>query len=152
MIDKYLQFLKEGILYNKGDLKNHKGIACVIWNKNKDKVLMQDHVKFNFWTLPVGKVDPGDSIDKTIKKEMKEELNINVSEYKLLFNWVGNYKREGKIVKVHAYDFEILKYSGTIKNNEPKKHRSIKWMTIQDIKKLKNISDNTKKFLKYHKG
>ena len=151
MINEYLEFLIENNLLNKADLKNHYGIACVIWNKDKTKILMQDHIKYSMWTIPVGKVDVGDSIDKTIKKEMKEEININVTKYKELFNWIGIYKRQGKRVKVTVHVIEVLSYNGTIKNTEPKKHKSLKWMTIKELSKIKNLSDNTQKYLDYIK-
>ena len=147
----YLEQLQENIQYTKRDLENHKGIGCIIWNKNKTKILMMDHVKFNFWTIPVGKSDIGDSLDKTIKKEMKEELNIKVIKYKTLVEWIAKYKRKSKLVKIHAFVLDIKKYNGVIKNNEPKKHRSIKWMTVDEIRGLSKVSDMTRKFLEYKK-
>jgi len=148
MINHYLDYIQESIPYTKSDLKNHNAIGCIIWNEDNSRVLMQDHIKFNFWTIPVGKVDLGDTIDNTVKKEMKEELNINVKRFKVIYDWTSNYNRNGKLVKVHAYLCEILEYNGTIKNNEPQKHRELKWMTIDEIKNLKKISDTTKYFLK----
>lgn len=140
--------MNEDIQYNKDDLKNHKGICCIIWNHNRDKILMQDHVKFNFWTIPVGKVDDGDTLNNTIKKEMKEELNINIKKFKEIINWKEYYNRFDKIIEVHLFLYEIISYQGSIKNNEPKKHRSFEWMTIDEIKKLNKISHGTEQFLK----
>jgi len=142
----YLDLLKE-IQYNPGDLRpKHSGISAVII-KNK-KILMMDHVKFNFWTIPVGKVEEGQTVEEGLLMEMKEELNIKPTKYKLIGRFRKKYIRNGKSVMVDAHIFHIEKWTGTLRNNEPKKHRSIKWMTIDEIKKIKKLSNSTEEMLK----
>jgi ADP-ribose pyrophosphatase YjhB (NUDIX family) len=142
IIDKYLKEIQ----YNEEDLRPHHGVSAVIRKGNK--ILMMDHVKFNFWTIPVGKVEQGQSVEDGLKKEIKEELNITPTRYKEIGQFVRFYPRKGKKVKVEAHIFLIENWKGTIRNNEPQKHRSIKYMTIPEIKKLKKISDATKEMLK----
>ncbi len=142
LIDLYL----EKIQYNDEDLQAHDGVSAVIMKGNK--ILMMDHVKFNFWTIPVGKVDPNQSIEAGMKMEMKEELNIIPTKYKKIGQFIRMYPRGGKKVKVTAHIFLIEKWTGTIRNNEPKKHRSIKFISIPEIKKMKKLSDATKEALK----
>ncbi len=142
----FLDYILEKIQYNDEDLQAHDGVSAVIMKGNK--ILMMDHVKFNFWTIPVGKVEPNQSIEDGLKMEMKEELNINPRKYKEIGQFIRTYARGGKKVKVTAHIFSIEKWTGTLKNNEPKKHRSIKFMTRPEIKKLKSISDATKEALK----
>jgi len=142
LIDIYL----EKIQYNPEDLKDHYGVSAVI--KKGNKILMMDHIKFNFWTIPVGKVDKNQSIADGLKMEMKEELNITPTKFKQIGSFTRKYPRGGKTVTVKAIIFLIEKWTGTPKNNEPHKHRSIKYMTIDEIKRTKKISDATKEMLK----
>jgi len=143
----FIDTILEKIQYNEDDLRTkHDGIAAVIMKG--DKILMMDHVKFNFWTIPVGKVDENQSVEDGFKMEIGEELGIKPIKYKEIHKFVKRYKRESKMVTVTSHIFLIEKWTGTIRNNEPKKHRSIKWMTVDEIKKQREISDATKEALK----
>jgi hypothetical protein len=56
------------------------------------------------------------------------------------------------VVTIISHIFMIDSWGGTIRNNEPKKHRSIKWMTLDEIEKLKRmkkLSDSTIEAIKY---
>jgi len=139
------QYLKK-IQYTPGDFRpEHDAIGGVI--KKGNKILMMDHVKFNFWTIPIGKVEPGQTIEEGLIQEMKEELNITPTKFKKIHKFKKSYTRQGKKVTVKVHMFSISSWRGTIKNNEPKKHRSIKWMTRDEMKKYR-LSDNAKEVLK----
>ena len=138
------------IQYTEEDLQDFQAIGSV-FIKDK-KILMMDHVKFNFWTVPIGKVPKGKTVTQGLKQEMKEELNVNVIKQKQLVIWKRTFNWRGKKIKTENFLFLIEDYKGHIKNNEPKKHRSIKYMSIAEIKKVRT-SDMTKSMLKiYDKG
>jgi len=80
---------------------------------------------------------------------MKEEVNIIPTKFKEVDRLVNTYKRDGKNVKVDARLFDIIEFKGTIKNNELRKHRSMKFINVVELKKIKNISIMTKLALKY---
>lgn len=140
-LDTYL----EKIQYTPGDLEDYKAIGA-IFIKDK-KILMMDHVKFNFWTIPIGKAEKNETMEQALKKEMKEELNVIVRKFELITIWKKIFYNAGKKIKTENYLYLIKDYSGTIRNNEPHKHRSIKYMTIDEIKKAK-LSEMTKSMLK----
>jgi 8-oxo-dGTP diphosphatase len=52
-----------------------------------DKILLVRHVKDDrqYWLIPGGGVDFGETIDECAKREIKEETNIDVKLLKLLF-------------------------------------------------------------------
>jgi len=146
MLQQYL----EKIQYTPGDLEDFQAIGA-IFIKNK-KILMMDHVKFNFWTVPIGKADKGEPVEHALKKEMKEELNIAVKKYKLITIWKRTFTNAGKKIKTENFLYLVENYSGTIKNNEPNKHRSIKYMSIEEMRKVR-LSEMTKAMLRsYDKG
>ena len=42
-----------GVNYNMEDIVSHHGVAAVVKDR-RGKILMQEHVKYGFWTIPVG--------------------------------------------------------------------------------------------------
>lgn len=134
--------------YNAEDIVDHHGVAAVIKN-DQDEVLMQDHVKFGFWTIPVGKVMAGDDIVAGLNQEILEECNITVLESKELTTKDYAYERDGKNVHVVSHLYEITKYEGEIKNNEPQKHTQQLFLPISKIEKLPYLSDSTILYLDY---
>jgi len=133
--------------YTNEDCVDHSCIAAMI--KDNDKILIMDHIKMGCWAVPVGKVKPGDSIENTLHIEMMEELGIEIINYEKIISFVRPYIINGIHVKVNYNIFNILEYNGIIKNLEPHKHRSIKFMVIDDIKKLDRISTATKAVIRY---
>src|SRR3989344_4093134 len=136
----------KSIKYNDEDILNHHGVAAIIKNKNGE-VLMQEHAKYGFWTIPVGKVKIGQSIKDGLKQEILEECNIIVEEYNEIKTRDYFYDRNGNNVKVISHLFEILKYKGKIKNNEPQKHKNQLFISLENIKKLSYLSDLTLLYL-----
>ena len=134
------------IKYNSEDLDNHHGVAAVVKN-TRGEILVQKHVKLGFWTIPVGKVKKDQSVEEGLKQELVEECSIVVKEHREIIVKDFFYKRNGKNVKVTGHLFEILKYSGKVKNNEPEKHSRQLFMSLESIMKLPYLSDLTLLYL-----
>jgi ADP-ribose pyrophosphatase YjhB (NUDIX family) len=130
------------IKYTPEDLNDHDATSVII-KDDKGRILMQDHIKYDFWTIPAGKVRPGQTIIEGVKEEVFEETNLKVIECKELVSKVYDYDRNGTVVKVNAHIFEILRSEGELKNMEPHKHREQRFMTIEEIAKLPHVSDTT---------
>lgn len=160
MIEKYLKVLQEASNYiplvlgkiklTEEDLQDFQSIGAVF--QKGDKFLLLDHVKFNFWSVPIGKVPKGKKVEQGLKMEMKEELDVTVTKYRLLNIWKRTFFWQGKRIKTENYLYYIDDYKGRIKNNEPHKARSLKYMTINEIRKHR-ISAMTEVLLKlYDRG
>jgi len=134
------------IKYNKEDLADHYGVCAVI-KDSQGRILMQNHVKYGFWTIPVGKVDFGKNIEEGLKQEIFEECGLVIEKMKELVAKDYEYERNGKKVRVLAHLFEIIKYSGQIQNKEPQKHKEQKFVALEEIKKLPHLSDLTLLYL-----
>jgi 8-oxo-dGTP diphosphatase len=134
------------INYNKEDIVSHRGVAAVIRNK-QGEILMQEHAKYGFWTIPVGKVKSGQKIEDGLREEIKEETNLSIREFKELKFKKFTYIRNGNKVEVLSHLFEILDYGGAVKNNEPQKHRKQLFLPLAKIKKLPYLSDLTLLYL-----
>lgn len=134
--------------YNKEDLVDHHGITAIIYDE-RGNILMQDHIKLGFWTMPVGKVKEGQEIIDALKEEISEECGIVILKCKEVGSFTKIYNRSGTNVKVTQHIFEVEDYSGTPKNLEPHKHRNQIFINLNDIKNISNLSDASRYVIEY---
>jgi len=132
--------------YTEEDLADHHAIGAVIKDE-KGRILMQHHVKFNFWTIPLGKAKNGESPEEGVKTEIFEECNLHVKKLKEIAFREIVYNRNGRDVKVFTHTFEILEYTGKLENKEPHKHKEQKFIELEEIKNMPYLSDQTLMFL-----
>jgi 8-oxo-dGTP pyrophosphatase MutT (NUDIX family) len=134
--------------YNSADLVDYQAVAAVI--KDKDgKILMQKHNKYGFWTIPVGKVEPGQTLEDGLRQEVREECNIVLTKYKQIIQRNFKYIRLGNKIDVDTRIFEVYSYTGKVKNNEPQKHSIQKFLTVDEIAQLDEISHVTQLYLEH---
>jgi len=103
-------------------------------NENKTKLLIIQRAKDdhwpNFWEIPRGKVEPGESIVNGLKREVKEETNLDIDiiQYFNKFNYIT--MNHGIIDRVSTqYNF-ICKLKDN--NQEVKlshEHQNYKWIS-----------------------
>ncbi|MCK9467032.1 MAG: class I tRNA ligase family protein [Candidatus Absconditabacterales bacterium] len=89
-------------------------VCCVI--KRDDKFLIGYHKKGQKYVFPGGKIEKGDSIEKTVIKEIKEEIGVEVKSQKT----IGEFKEilKGNIWNLIYVETEI---EGEPQNMEPDK-------------------------------
>ena len=109
--------------------------AAVIIRNAEGKILVQDHVKHNFLTMPIGGVEPGESHRTAIIRELQEELGIEKAAFTTILT--GDIKCGDQWVDTHI--FEVAIYHGEIINKEPHKHRSLMWYSKEELLALRSV-------------
>jgi len=79
------------------------------------------------WEFPGGKVEKGETPKEALKREIKEELNVEIKVTEFVTTVVHEY--ESFIITLHAYYAEYL--SGEFKPNE---HLETKFLTKEEMK------------------
>ena len=120
--------------------KYPKCVTCVI-RDDEDRILVLEHMKCkNKFTLPAGTMEPDEremenGYIKTVIREMKEELDIDIDQDNVTLvetTWAYYDRIDGhKVYWEHVCD--ISEFSGEIKNMEPHKHPSMKWVTPEEV-------------------
>lgn len=133
-------------------------VGGVILN-NRDEILLQYHIKYDCWTIPMGKVENGLDIIETLRKEFKEELDINVEECeeiiskKYIYDNINpkdwTFEKSGKTFVVMFHLFMINKWNGEIKNKEPHKHSEMRFCDIDRVRTIGARSDALNLYLEY---
>ena len=85
------------------------------------------------WDPGGGGLEFGDTVENTLKKEIKEEYCTDVLSYEFL--GFRDVHREHDGVKTHwiGLDFKVLVDRGKVKNGEPNKFDEIGWFSIDNL-------------------
>ena len=75
------------------------GVAAIIQNDNQE-ILYELRVDCNFWGLPGGRIDPGESALEACVREVQEETGLNVKYDRLVGVYTGL-----------TYGYPLRKYS-----------------------------------------
>jgi len=111
------------------------GGGALIFNKKKEILLMKRFGKVRnnagWWSKPGGRVEYGETAIKMVKREIKEETNINIDVWGWLPHTDHIMKKEGQ----HwvAINFIANHKKGELKNNEPHKCQELGWFSLNKL-------------------
>jgi ADP-ribose pyrophosphatase len=129
--------MNEPELKDKSSLKKGKdyigvGVGAII--VEQDRVLLLKRLKepeAGYWSIPGGAVDFGETIEDALKRELKEELSVDVKIIKLL-GVTNHILPEAEIHWVSpVFLVEVL--SGNPKIMEADKHSDLGWFMISNL-------------------
>jgi 8-oxo-dGTP diphosphatase len=108
-----------------------KVTCALIIENNKILAVKRGHDQYNpgMWEFPGGKVKEGESLENCIKRELYEELDIEVTLHKLLPPVVHNYPE---------FEIKLIPFICEMKNGDLKlaEHAEFKWCELGDLGQL----------------
>lgn len=111
-------------------------VVAVIVDTNTDKVLVSKRREgqsyAGFWEFPGGKIEESEEILESLRRELKEELNIDLISSEYLSTVDYSYPEFD--VKLEVY--KITSYSGIIIGNEG---QEIAWQHVSELINLKPL-------------
>lgn len=105
-------------------LKDHR-ILCAQRNAGK-----YDYVSYK-WEFPGGKLEPGENAKQALRRELIEEMDVNISESDMELFYVVEHQYPDFKMQMHCF---ICKMSNDTINL--KEHVDMRWSTIENIQDL----------------
>ena len=126
-------------------MKKFDVVAAVILKDNKFFIAQRNRNKHMglCWEFPGGKVEKNENFEQALKREIKEELSINISVLKHIAS--EKHKDEKIDVNVHYYLCKSLN-----ENIILSEHEDMNWLQKNDLKQLK-MAPGDSKIIKYLK-
>jgi len=130
------------ITFERNNNKFNFRVAGIAIHNNR--ILLHTTLTDDFWNLPGGRVEFNESTDRTIIREMKEELNIEVQTKELLFVREDFFKYDDKqyheIGFYYLIDFpeghEVIKKDDEFVGIEEGGKLIFKWFPLEQLKGL----------------
>ena len=122
-------------------------IACIITDKDKILIALRNPVgdMGNRWEFPGGKVDPGETDEISIVREMREEFGVVAKPGEKITS--NSFIHKGKECYLNAY-FVSLEHDGIEKPFILTEHQAYKWVYPDEIP-VDNFVDSDLKILPY---
>lgn len=111
-------------------MKTIEVVAAIIKNNNEILTTRRGYGEFeNMWEFPGGKMEPGETPEEALIREIKEELelDINLSKYLTTID----YDYPNFHLKMHCYICSIE--GGKLHLNA---HNDAKWITLEELDSL----------------
>jgi len=118
-------------------------IACATIVKD-NRVLLVQHAEegkpdYGDWLLPAGSVEPGETFDEAVEREINEETGLRIRTVRKLTEIIDPYTKE-KLVN-------FLCIPLTSKIDISSELKEAKWFGIDEIRTFENIHPALKQFL-----
>lgn len=106
-------------------------VAVAVIQDDRGRVLLSqrpEHVhQGGLWEFPGGKVESGETLSQALKRELREELNIEVTNHQPLIRVTHHYSDKSVVLDVHR----VTGFNGTPEGLEG---QPLSWTTVEGIR------------------
>ena len=87
---------------------HYEVVVAIIWSNNKILISKRPHNKMlgGLWEFPGGKIEADETKKDCVKREIKEELDLNINPYKYIQSITHSYTHFS--IEMHAYHCTIV--------------------------------------------
>lgn len=124
------------------------GASAYIFNDEGKLFLTRSPKWNNLWVVPGGKVEFGESLSETVRREIKEETNLSIKDIRYLTTIELNKTKERPNLHMVVYEYIALTSDSDVKLND--EHIEFDWRTAEDWLKDKDLYPNVKEVIEYY--
>lgn len=111
-------------------MKSIEVVAAIIKKDDKYLATQRGYGEFiDMWEFPGGKIEPGETKEEALEREIMEELNVRIKPCKFLLTVEYTYPQFH--LTMHCY---LCKINEKIKLIE---HKDAKWLNLKSLKTVK---------------
>ena len=99
----------------------------------------RDKPDYGHWLLPAGSVEPGETLEETLKREMKEELGLEVSPIRRVDERVDSYTGDRFVNFLCSPVMVGIKISEELED--------VGWFGLDEVEEIEDIHPGLKRFL-----
>ena len=113
-------------------------VICSTFIEKDGKFLIVFCPRFKVWRVPGGRVEFKETLEETLKREMEEEIGVEIKNPKLL-----GYGQDHQFhVRDNRETSRLIMFFHVKINEEPKvdpdEAEEYKWVTLEELKKIKD--------------
>lgn len=139
---------EEKAINNFGSKYAISGASAFIFNEECKLFLTRSPKWNNLWVVPGGKVEFGESLEETLKREIKEETNLSIKDIKHLITIELNRAKEGPDLHMVVNEYLAVTNDGEVKLND--EHSEFDWRAPEDWLKEKDLYPNVRQVIEYY--
>lgn len=113
------------------------GIKGLLINSNTFLAVHKKNISDGKFELPGGRMQFGETIEETLKREMLEETGVNVEPIKLLDTW--NYINDERTHQVAGIIFLCKKIDEQLEITLSAEHDRYEWLNSKDLTKMNQL-------------
>lgn len=125
-------------------------VGPLIFNKQGKLFLMQSPKWHNKWVIPGGKIELGETMEHAVKREIKEETNLELEKIEFL-TVLENIFDPVFVKRKHFIHINFTAHTtnpnAVVLNDEA---NAYKWVTLQEAEKM-DVEPYTKKLIELYK-
>jgi len=106
----------------------HVAVAVIV-NQNDEVCISlrhKDSHQGGLWEFPGGKIEAGESVEQALVREIKEEIDLEITQTRPLIKITHDYIDKSVCLHVH----KVISYTGKIDGREG---QQVKWLPIDEL-------------------
>jgi ADP-ribose pyrophosphatase YjhB (NUDIX family) len=125
----------------KTELKRIAAFARVVIKNPAGEILLVHMVKTNEWNFPGGKFEDGEAPEATAAREVKEEVDLDLTDLRLIYDGDVVWESWGMIAR--GVIFSANADASRAKIMEPAKLTDMRFWPVKDIRQMprRSVSD-----------
>lgn len=88
----------------------------------------------NVWDVFGGHIEPGETAEQTLVRELREELGITPTRWRYLETLAEANAVDDEAMECQFY--QVLEWAGVPRNRQPLEHTAIRWLPLEQAVRL----------------